>query len=82
MTTNPGQIVVTVDHHGGSLAHNLAAYHRELPELRGEGNSAGDAVLRLAELLDRTLDYAPSDWRRQIVVQAIADVRAFAAKAN
>ncbi len=82
MTANPSQVVVTAELHGGSLAHNLSAYHREFPEVRGEGNSAGDAVQRLAELLDRTLDFAPSDWRRQIVVQAIADVRAFAAKAN
>ncbi len=82
MTTNPSQIVVTCELHMGALPHNLSAYHRELPEVRGEGNSPTDAVQRLAELLDRTLDNAPSEWRRQIVEQAIADVRAFAEKGD
>ena len=36
---------------------------------------------RLAELLSSTLDNAPSDWARQNVQQAIADVRAFAERA-
>ena len=42
------------------------------------GSSPKDAAGRLAELLLLTLDNAPSDWRRQIIQQAIEDVRAFA----
>jgi hypothetical protein len=41
-----------------------------------------DAALRLADLLSRNLDSAPSDWRRQTIVQAIEDVRAFVKGAN
>ncbi len=82
MTTNPSKVIVTPELHGGALAHNLSAYHRELPEVRGEGSSATDAVLRLAELLNRALDNVPYDWHRQIVEQAIADARAFAARGN
>jgi hypothetical protein len=82
MICNPGQVVVTPELHGGALAHNLSAYHRELPEVRGEGSSPTDAVLRLAQLLNRALDNVPHDWHRQIVEQAIADARAYAAMGN
>jgi len=34
--------------------------------------------MRLAELLSLSLDNAPSDYRREIIQQAIEDVRAFA----
>lgn len=82
MTTNPAQVIVTGEHHGGALAHQLSAYHRGVPEVRGEGSCAADAVLRLADLLRVTLDNAPSDWRREIIEQAIADVRAYAERSN
>jgi hypothetical protein len=58
--------------------HASCVHHRDFPEVRGEGRSPEDAAVRLAELLSRTLDNAPSGWRREILERAIGDVRAFA----
>jgi predicted RNase H-like HicB family nuclease len=78
MFSNPSQVIVlSEDYHRSSL-HGLSAHHRDLPEVHGAGSSPKDAAARLAELLLLTLDDAPSDWRRQIIQQAIEDVRAFA----
>jgi hypothetical protein len=78
MFSNPSQVIVlSEDYHRASL-HGLSAHHRDLPEVHGAGSSPKDAAGRLAELLLLTLDNAPSDWRRQIIEQAIEDVRAFA----
>jgi len=82
MTSNPSQVIVTSEDHGRASIHSLSAHHRDFPEVRAEGESPMDAALRLAELLSVTLDSAPSDWRRQIVEQAIEDVRAFAEHGN
>jgi len=77
MTTNPSQVIVLPDDCDRASLHGLSAHHRDLPEVHGAGNSPKDAAARLAELLVLTLDNAPSDWRRDIIQQAIADVRAF-----
>jgi hypothetical protein len=82
MTSNPSQVIVMPEDHGRASVHSLSAHHRDFPEVRAEGASPTDAALRLAELLSLTLDNAPSDWRRQIVEQAIEDVRAFAELRN
>ena len=78
MTSNPSQVVVLANDHQHVLLHGLSAYHRDFPEVRGEGSSPKAAAIRLAELLSLTLDNAPSDWRWHSVEQAIEDVRAFA----
>ena len=82
MTSNPGQVIVMTESHGLASVHSLSAHHRDFPEVRAEGESPTDAALRLAELLSLTLDNAPSNWRREIVQQAIEDVRAFAQHAS
>ncbi len=78
MTSNPSQVIVMPEAHGRACVHCLSAHHRDFPEVRAEGESPTDAALRLAELLSLSLDNAPSDWRREIVQQAIEYVRAFA----
>jgi hypothetical protein len=78
MTSNPSQIIITPEDSLQASVHHLCAHHRAFPEVRGEGPSPTDAAARLAELLTSTLDSAPSDWRREAIQQAIADVRAFA----
>jgi hypothetical protein len=78
MLSNPSQVIVLPeDYHRASL-QGLTAHHRDLPEVHGAGSSPKDAAVRLTELLLLTLDNAPSDWRRQMIQQAIEDVRAFA----
>jgi hypothetical protein len=78
MIANPSQVIVASReqlfrcHH-----HRLAVHHREYPEAEGEGCSPEDAATHLIELLSRTLDHAPSDWRRESLQNAIEDVRAF-----
>ncbi len=77
MVSNPNQVIVLTADHQGAMLQGLSAHHREYPEVHGEGNSPEAAAARLAELLSLTLDNAPSDWRRESLQQAIADVRAF-----
>jgi hypothetical protein len=79
MVSDPNQVIVMPEAHSGLLIHGMSAHHRDFPEVHAEGDSAKAAAQRLAELLARSLDNAPSDWRRQNLEQAIEDVRAFAA---
>jgi len=78
MTSNPSQVIVVPEEHKHASTHGLCAHHRDFPEVHGEGSSPRDAAVRLAELLSSILENAPSDYRRQIIQQAIEDVRAFA----
>jgi hypothetical protein len=78
MTPNPGQIIVTSEDLARDCVHGFAARHRDFPEVHGVGCSAQDAASRLAGLLSQSLDNAPSDWRRELMLGAIEDVRAFA----
>jgi hypothetical protein len=81
MTPNPAQIIVTNEDLARASVHGFAARHRAFPEVHGMGDSAMDAAGRLAERLFLTLDSAPSDWRREMILGAIEDVRAFAESA-
>jgi len=78
MISDPSQIIVTTEDYPFHFVHALSVHHRDFPEARGEGGSPEDAAARLAELLSRTLDSAPSDWRRVTLERANEDVRAFA----
>jgi hypothetical protein len=78
MSCDPGQVVVTPAGYSVLAVHASAAHHRDFPEVQAEGPSPEDAAARLADLLARTLDSAPSDWRREGLERAIEDVRAFA----
>jgi hypothetical protein len=77
MTAHPDQLVVSDEDHAYAYVHSSCVHHRYLPEVRGEGPSPEDAAARLALLLSRSLDDAPSGWRREIIQQALEDVRAF-----
>ena len=80
MLCDRDQVVVTPARHSILPVHALAVHHRDFPEVQGEDHSPEAAAARLAELLARTLDSAPSDWRRETLEQAIQDVRAFAGR--
>jgi hypothetical protein len=80
MTSNPTQVIVLPEEYHRCSLHGLSAHHRDFPEVHGAGSSRKDAAARLAELLLLTLDNAPSDWRREIIEQALEDVRAYAAR--
>jgi hypothetical protein len=78
MMPNPEQVIVTSEDLARCSMHDFAARHREFPDVHGVGPSAEEAAARLAGLLRQTLDNAPSDWRREMILLAIEDVRAFA----
>ncbi len=82
MTPNPGQVIVTNEELARGSVHEVAARHRAFPEVHAMGDCESDAASRLAGLLFQTLDNAPSDWRREMILIAIEDVRAFQAGAR
>jgi hypothetical protein len=77
MLANPSLIVVATGEHPMLAVHTSSVHHSYFPEVRGEGCSLMDATARLTDLLCRTLDNAASEWRRQTILEAIEDVRAF-----
>lgn len=78
MTPNPAQVVVSSEDLARDCLHRIAARHRQFPEVHGVGDSAEIAAARLEGLLCQTLDNVGSGWRREMILVAIEDVRAFA----
>ena len=78
MIPNPSQVIVMAVEYLFHSVHAQSVYHRGFPEVRAEGGTTEDAADRLAELLFRTLDSAPSGWHKETLEHAIEDVRAFA----
>ena len=73
MDTDLNRVIVTIS--GSSTA--ACVHHRDFPEIRAEAGSPEEAAAHLVNKLACALDSALTDWRRQSVDQAIADVRAF-----
>jgi hypothetical protein len=73
MQTQQDRIIVTM----GATAHGVCVHHHDFPEVRAEGQSTKEAAAHLANKLAASLDTALTDWRRQAVTQAIADVKDF-----
>ncbi len=82
MISDPSQVIVANEDWLYSSLHSLSVHHRQFPEVHCEAGSPKDAAAHLVEVLSVCLDNAPSDWRRQAILQAIEDVRAFAEKAD
>jgi hypothetical protein len=74
MSTDPSRVIVMT----GATAGSMRVYHRDFPEIRSDGETPQVAASHLANELTRALDTALTDWRRQTLNQAIADVQAFA----
>jgi hypothetical protein len=74
MDTESSRVIVTK----GATANTVQVYHRDFPEIRAEGESPTVAARHLENHLVRALDSALTNWRRETIQQAIADVRAFA----
>jgi hypothetical protein len=73
MDTDQSPVIVTE----GATAQTTRVYHRDFPEIRADGGSLKEAASHLANKLALALDTALTDWRRQTLGQAIADVKAF-----
>jgi hypothetical protein len=75
MDTEPNRVIVTIS----ASSSNACVHHRDFPEIRAEGGSPKEAASLLVHQLSRALDSALTDWRRDRVNEAIADVQAFVA---
>jgi len=73
MDTALSRVIVTL-----SCSSSAACvHHRDFPEIRAEGGTPKEAASHLLNQLARALDSALTDWRRDRVNEAIADVKAF-----
>ena len=61
----------------GPTAGSTRVYHCEFPEIRADGQSVHEAASLLANKLKLALDTALTDWRRDTMNHAIAEVEAF-----
>ena len=73
MSTDSSPVIVMT----GATANSMRVYHRDFPEIRSHGETPKVAATHLGNELARALDSALTDWRRQSINQAIADVKAF-----
>jgi len=73
MDTDLSRVIVTPS----TTSAATCVHHRDFPEIRAEAGSAGEAAGHLVNKLVCALDSALTDWRRQTLDQAIADVRAY-----
>jgi hypothetical protein len=73
MDTDPARVIVTTK--GGTSFTTV--HHRDFPEIRAEGASPKEAANHLVNKLACALDSALTDWRRDRVDGAVADVKAF-----
>ncbi|WP_422931291.1 hypothetical protein [Singulisphaera sp. PoT] len=76
MASDLSKVIVST----GATANTTSVHHREFPEIRAEGESPVDAANHLANHLTRALDSALTQWRRETIEAAIADVQAFVAQ--
>jgi hypothetical protein len=73
MQTDSGRLIIAPN--GTSSA--LSIHHRDFPEIRAVAGSPREAATHLAQKLARALDSALTDWRRESINHALADVKAF-----
>ena len=73
MDTELSRVIVTV--RGSSSTASV--HHRDFPEIHAEGGTPKEAASLLINQLTRALDSALTDWRRDRVNEAIADVQTY-----
>lgn len=52
-------------------------HHQDFPEIRADGDSEQEAARHLLHQLRRALDSALTNWRRQSIEAAIAEVETY-----
>lgn len=73
MDTEPNRVIATC----GPTAQTTQVHHRDFPEIRADGPGAKEAASLLVNKLSLALDTALTDWRRQALSRAVADVADF-----
>jgi len=66
-------VIITLESSDDRIAA-YAAYHRSMPELRGEAGCPESALDRLAERLVLDLDCVSDDFHRDLIRRALDDV--------
>ncbi len=82
MSANPQGIIVTERLCQDCGVHVLLVHHETFPEMRVEALSAERAARHLANRLEAILDSATDPSRREAVLRALADARAFVDRAG
>lgn len=77
-TADLSRVIVTP----GATADAATVHHRDFPEIRSQGENPKAAASHLVNQLNRALDSALTNWRRDTIQQAIADVQAFVEHGN
>ena len=78
MSQGEERVIVSV----GATAGLATVHHRDFPEIRAQGDNPSDAAVQLLNHLTRALDSALTEWRRDSIVQAIDDVKAYTQQAK
>jgi hypothetical protein len=73
MPEKPSPVILTV----GTVAGSTQVHHRDFPEIRAEGHNPKEAAAHLLNHLNRAVDSALTDWRRETIARAIRDVEGF-----
>jgi hypothetical protein len=73
MDTEANRVIVTE----GATANTTRVHHQDFPEIEADGGTATEAASFLANKLAMALDSALTDWRRESLTRALADVEAF-----
>lgn len=73
MDTEANRVIVTE----GATANTTRVHHRDFPEIQADGQTDKEAASFLVNKLAMALDTALTDWRRQTLSTALADVQAF-----
>ena len=78
MEPDKTRVIIT----SGATAGTSRVHHRDFPEIRADGQTPLEAAEHLTKQLSRALDSALTNWRRESIQNAVADVQAFSKSAG
>jgi hypothetical protein len=77
MLIDPNQVVVSEADCASHTVRTLQVHHRQFPEIWGAGFTEAEGVTHLVHRLELFLEGASSDFRRDAIQHALADIRAY-----
>lgn len=77
MTTDRQHVIVEEGQCSRCRVHTKSLHHRHYPEIRAECGSIAESAVHLAAQLASYRESAQSDWHRQSIDLALADVAEF-----
>lgn len=73
MEPDSSRVIVTT----GTTPDAFRVHHRDFPEICAEGRTSREAAAHLVNRLVLALDTALTNWRRETLGRAVADVQAY-----